>query len=184
MPCAPQPPPACTPARTHSNWRKPDRCPSVLVWHWLNLSPPLYVISLSRRVEGRRLVRLEKLAGRAGAGFGCQQRWRRPRRVEGSGPTWAFVRFASTYASARPAARASGEARRAEAGGLPGAGVTTSTSRVFGETRAHIARAALSPAPQGLHRETLCGAEEGEPRPAHLNPRVLRCAAQALGPLR
>lgn len=55
---------------------------------------------------------------------------------------------------------------------------------MFGEARGHPVREVLSPAPQGLHRETLCGAEEGEPRPAHPHPRMLRCAAQALGTLR
>lgn len=99
-------------------------------------------------------------------------------------PNWASVRFVSTYASARPEAWESGEARPSEVGGLRDAGVTTATSRVFEEARAHTARTVLSSALQGLHRETLCGAEEGEPRPAHPNPRVLRCAAQALGPLR
>ena len=59
---------------------------------------------------------------------------------------WVFVKFVSICASARPAARASGEARPSEAGGVRGARVMTSTSRVFGEARAHTARAVLSPA--------------------------------------
>lgn len=57
---------------------------------------------------------LENLPGRPVRGLGCPRRWRRRRRpVEGSG------RFASTYASARLAARASGE-RRSVVGGRAG----------------------------------------------------------------
>lgn len=70
------------------------------------------------------------------------------RLVGGSVPSWAYERFGSTYASARPAVRASGEAQDGEAGGLRGAGVTTSTSQVFGEARAHTARAGRSLRPR------------------------------------
>lgn len=63
-------------------------------------------------------------------------------------PRWPSERFGSTYASVRPAVRASGEAQRGEVGGLWGAGVTTSTSRVFGEARAHTGRAGRSLRPR------------------------------------
>lgn len=36
---------------------------------------------------------------------------------------------------------------------------------------------------QEFHPATVCGAEEGAPRPAHTNPRMFGGAAQALGPL-
>lgn len=70
------------------------------------------------------MVVLENLAGRPGQGLGYRRRWRRRRRrrVGASRPSWVCGRFASTCASARLAARASGEAQRSgRAGsGAPG----------------------------------------------------------------
>lgn len=60
----------------------------------------------------------------------------------------------------------------------------TSTSRVSGEARAHTARAVLSPAPPGHPLKRYVELKKANPDLPIPNPRVLRCAAQALGPLR